>query len=587
MGENPLTGGKEAYDFKGNLLRTTRRLMKGYKIIPDWSDDEMPLSDEVFMNSTTFDALNRPTALTTPDRSVMRPRYSEANLLDSLDVNLRGEQSGGAPKWTPFVTNIDYNARGQRTLVRYGNGAETRYHYDPDTFRLVHLYTRRGPTFAQDCGGSPPPPRFPAPEKPPRDTPCGLQNLRYTYDPVGNITHIRDDAQQTVFFDNTVVNPESQFTYDPIYRLIEATGREHIGQTGRPWTTYNDAGRVKLPHPRDGRAMRRYTELYEYDEVGNFLNLIHKANNGAVAWKRSHGYEEPSLIAEDSGNGIKNNRITTTTISGEGLPGTVERYSHDEHGNMTKMPQLEAMEWDFKDQLFMSRRQAVDTDDADGAQRQGERTYYVYGASGQRVRKVTERANGKLKDERIYVGGFEVYREYGGNGTAVTLERETLHVMDDKERVALVETKTFENGNPFNTPALRYQLGNHLGSTSLELDGTGGLIAYEEYTPYGSTAYQAGRSAAEVSLKRYRYSGKERDEENGCTYHGARYYAPWLGRWTSCDTPSVSKCEQNLYASVCVCAWCSHQICRCKRTRSSTSERHQNHRRTRKKLSRP
>jgi len=35
--------------------------------------------------------------------------------------------------------------------------------------------------------------------------------------------------------------------------------------------------------------------------------------------------------------------------------------------------------------------------------------------------------------------------------------------------------------------------------------------------------------------KRYRYTGKERDEENDLYYHGARYYAPWLARWVSCD----------------------------------------------------
>ena len=66
-------------------------------------------------------------------------------------------------------------------------------------------------------------------------------------------------------------------------------------------------------------------------------------------------------------------------------------------------------------------------------------------AAGQRVRKVTERsANGKAhaKKERIYLGGFEIYREYDGTGNAVTLERETLHVMDDKQRIALVETQT-------------------------------------------------------------------------------------------------------------------------------------------------
>src|SRR5262249_6654060 len=62
----------------------------------------------------------------------------------------------------------------------------------------------------------------------------------------------------------------------------------------------------------------------------------------------------------------------------------------------------------------------------------------------------------------------------------------------------------------------------------------------------GSTSYQAGRSAGELSLKRYRYTGKERDEETGFTYHGARYYAPWLGRWVSCDPAEPSR-NGNLY----------------------------------------
>ncbi len=39
----------------------------------------------------------------------------------------------------------------------------------------------------------------------------------------------------------------------------------------------------------------------------------------------------------------------------------------------------------------------------------------------------------------------------------------------------------------------------------------------------------------EASEKRYRYTGKERDEETGFQYHSARYLAPWLGRWTTVD----------------------------------------------------
>ena len=124
--------------------------------------------------------------------------------------------------------------------------------------------------------------------------------------------------------------------------------------------------------------------------------------------------------------------------------------------------------------------------------------------------------------------------------------RETLHIMDDKQRIALVETRNA--GDDGSTQQLiRYQFGNHLGSASLELDDQAQIISYEEYTPYGSTSYQAVRQQTEVNPKRYRYTGKERDEESGLYYHGARYYAPWLGRWTQAD-PAGTVDGTNLYA---------------------------------------
>ena len=192
------------------------------------------------------------------------------------------------------------------------------------------------------------------------------------------------------------------------------------------------------------------------------------------------------------------------------------------------------MAWDFEDQL-----QKVDLEG-------GGEAYYVYDAAGQRVRKVWEKSPG-LIEEHIYLGGFEIFRRRNGAGT-ITLERETLHIMDDKQRIALVETKTVDSDSPLTPHALliRYQFGNHLGSASLELDEDGELISYEEHHLYGTTAYQAMNSAAEVSLKRYRYTGKERDEETGLNYHGVRYYACWLGRWTSAD-PAGMVDGTNLY----------------------------------------
>ena len=451
----------------------------------------------------------------------MRPAYNEANLLERIDANLRGETRNDAPVWTPFVADIAYNAKGQRERIDYGPGVSTEYAYDPLTFRLTRLVTRRDATaFPDDC-----------PSNPPTDWPgCAVQNLRYTYDSVGNITHIRDDAQQTIFFRDRRVEPSNDYRYDATYQLIEATGREHLGQIGGVPNapTAPDAFNgfhTGLLHPGDGNAMGSYLGSFVYDVVGNFLAMQHRGSDPShPGWTRSYAYEEPSLIEP----GKVSNRLSSTQVG----TGGVERYSYDAHGSMVAMPHLPVMQWTFLDQLRASSQQVFNGGTP-------ETTWYVYDAAGQRVRKVTERqaAEGQTParmKERIYLSGFEVYREFGGNGVEVTLERETLHVMDDKQRIALVETRTLgDDGSA--ARLVRYQVGNHLGSASVELDELGRIVSYEEYCPYGSTSYQAMDASIRAAAKRYRFTGMERDEETGLAYHGARYYAPWLGRWCSAD----------------------------------------------------
>ncbi len=511
---NPVTNQQEAYDFKGNLLRSSRQFVSDPKALTDWNGAAPPLLT-AYTASTRFDALNRPTALTSPDASVTTPIYNESNALDMVSVNLQGAAAS-----TNFVTGIDYDAKGQRLQITYANaGTNTAYTYDPQTFRLTGLTTTR--------------PASPANQQ-------TVQDLAYTYDPVGNITHIQDDAdlQNAVFFRNVRVEPSCDFTYDAIYRLIEATGREQLGlgSTNSPLaptpTSYNDVPRVGLLQPGDGNAMGIYDEQYQYDAVGNFVTFIHRGTNPAnPGWTRSYSYNEASLL-----NAAQvSNRLSSSTIAGN-LP-FVEKYSYDPHGNMTSMPQLQAMQWNFKDQLYMTQRQAVNGSDTDGTQDQGQQTFYVYNADGARARKTTFSSAGIMLKQRFYLGVCEIYQEYDAQGN-VTLERQTLHMMDDKQRIALIETTTTDTSVPAVTlpsATTRYQFSNHLGTACLELDETAAVISYEEYYPYGSTSYQAGLTVAEVSLKRYRYTGKERDEESGLYYHGARYYAPWIGRWTSCD----------------------------------------------------
>lgn len=538
----------EAYDFKGNLLCSTRSLVRDYKAMPDWSQNPQ-LEDESFEAHTRYDALNRPVQSVAPRSSlgrggfnVVQPVFNEANLLERLDVWLEQPERPDKlidgrvePASAVGVGNIDYDAKGQRLRIDYKNGASTFYGYDELTSRLTTLITKRRATDFPGDDPNPPVEGWPG---------RYLQNLSYTYDPAGNITHIRDAAQQTIFFRNMRVEPSNDYVYDALYRLIQATGREHLGVNGASVVhSRDDAGRVGLQSsdgvgnfaPNDTKAMANYIERYTYDAVGNFLQMKHVGSDSTLpGWTRAYTYGEASLIEGGTGGASlkQSNRLSSTTANLSRDVPRETRYAYDAHGNMLLLPDVRDgsedpnMHWDYRDRL-----RQVDLLGENVA-------HYVYDASGERVRKIWKKTDG-LIEERIYLGGFEIFREHHapsiGPGTA-TLERETLHVMDDTQRIAIVESRTLDVRGVDKAPQqlVRYQVGNHLGSASLEVDDRALVISYEEYAPYGSSTYQAVRSLTECP-KRYRYTGKERDEETGLSYHGARYYAPWLGRWTSAD----------------------------------------------------
>jgi RHS repeat-associated protein len=273
-----------------------------------------------------------------------------------------------------------------------------------------------------------------------------------------------------------------------------------------------------LPHANDPNAVRTYLEDYQYDLVGNILEMFHEAAGTPVAtWTRTYTYA------------VGTNRLATNTI-----PGGTATYTHDAHGNLTSMPHLAAITYSPWDQMASAELGG------------GGDAYYQYEASGQRVRKLIDTGANLIK-ERIYLGAYEIYREHISGD--IDLERQSLHVMDGTRRVALLETLTIEDGDPVTTPVThqRFQLGNHLDSALLEVDEAGMVVSYEELLPYGASAYRSARSDVDVSPRRYRYTGKERDDETGLYYHGARYYACWLGRWTSADPLGIGADGPGLY----------------------------------------
>ena len=509
------------YDFKGNLLSRHRQLAKEYKATRDWNF-QIALEESLYTNASTYDALNRVVETIAPDKSRTRRCYNETGLITHIDSDIQGELPA-----VPYVKIIRYNAKGQRIDIQYGNDVSTTYSYDPLTFRLVYLKTTRSPRrFPNDCK-RPHPVGWPG---------CQIQNLHYTYDPVGNITYVRDDAQQTVFFRNQRVDPSNEFTYDALYQLIEATGREHIalGIPSNVSASSFDSG-TRFTHPHDGKAMSRYVERYNYDQLGNFLSVQHRGNDAThPGWTRHYTYSESSQIEP----GKQSNRLSQTMIGS-----VTDKYHYDgeagKQGNITAMPNLPLMKWDYKDQLQATAKQVV----KDGLP---ETTWYVYDSAGQRVRKVTERQTtipetARRLKERIYLEGSDLYRKYDGDGDNVTFGQNTLTIMDDEARIALVEYRTDGQGEQTKT---RYQITNHILSVTLELDSHGELISYEDYTAYGNTSYYFA-----TSPKRYRYTGKERDKENGFHYYGRRYYYPAIGRWINCDPIGVAD-GLNVYAYV-------------------------------------
>ena len=347
------------------------------------------------------------------------------------------------------------------------------------------------------------------------------QDSAYTYDPSGNITAIADASAKSVFHANQQVTPGGAYVYDATYRLIEAAGREHIGQTAHVPAPasgnrrdHDFAGLAEFTaHPNDTEALRLYTERYEYDAADNLAVVRHIAGTGS--WTRTYEYSAASALEP----GKQNNRLMRTTV-GNGA-NSVETYAytnvdgHDVNGCMTAIGGM-SFGWDVNDHLGSAGLGGGGT------------AYYAYDVSGRRVRKVIDDRDGVRRAETVYLGSYEIHRSFGADAST----RESLHVMDDTRRVALIETQTAPAAQG---PLVRYQLGDFLGSAAVEIDADAALISYEEYHPFGTSSFQAGRSAAEVSLKRYRFSGKERDEETGFTYHRARYCAPWLGRWVSAD----------------------------------------------------
>lgn len=336
-----------------------------------------------------------------------------------------------------------------------------------------------------------------------------LQDLEYRYDPMGNITAILDHAFTPGFFANQRVDGHRAFTYDSLYRLHSATGHADAPPSDIP-------GR---PQPTDPNDRRNYTEIYEHDRGGNLVKTTH---------------------VRDGANHTREMAIDPTNNRGvrwkPGDPPPDFSTLFDRAGNQLTLQPGQPMAWNSRGQL--EKVTLVDRN-GNGA---NDDEYYRY-SQGARVCKRHETHTTKVSHfhEVRYLPGLEIRNKDTG---------EELHVITLAIGIGSVKCLHWVTGKPAGIDAdqLRYSLEDHLGSAVKELDGQAQLISEETYLPFGGTASMTARSAVEVDYKTLRYSGKEMDV-SGLYFYGARYYAPWLGRWISAD-PAGDVDGPNLYAFV-------------------------------------
>jgi len=429
-----------------------------------------------YQTDIEYDALNRVTKMKYPEdtdqeRKELTPAYNRSGALESVVFD-----------GTTYVDHIAYNARGQRLMITLGNDIMTRYAYDNKTFRLARIcserYQKTGWLYSPDGGVK--------------------QDTAYNYDLAGNIISTNDESPNSGVGLSGAL--EREFSYDPLYRLLSATGRENAPTISPIW---DDSYRSD-----DHTQTTPYTQKYNYDKMGNILRLKHTGNSDFTR-----------VFNPDSGN-MPDDYGNQNLLNEVKIGSTNYSFQYDANGNLIQENADRFYEWDAADQM-----RCFFIDDGSTITKHA---HYLYDAAGNRVKKLVRVDGGNYTSNTYIDGVFE--RKTDG-----TDEQNSLHIMDDTSRIALLRLGEAMGDS---TPPVKYILEDHLGSSVLELKDDGQNIFREEYYPYGETSFGSH------AFKRYKYSGKERDNESGLYYCKFRYHSAWTCRFISVD-PLSSKYPHN------------------------------------------
>ncbi|MGH9885053.1 MAG: RHS repeat domain-containing protein, partial [bacterium] len=242
--------------------------------------------------------------------------YNELGKPVALSTTLGGTLVDGPEAGIP---GTEYTSLGELAVIhlRHNGGARADLAsvYDTDTRRLAQIWTTRA------------------------TAPTTVADVRYSYDPIGNITKISD----------LTTSDHQCFRTDYLRRLQEA------------WTPADDSC-ASAPSAGALGGPARYWHSYSYDVLGNRVRLLEHATSTG---DRDTTYTVP----------VGAHRLTgATTIDSTGTRSRT--YTYDPSGNLVSRPSetagIQTMTWDAEGHLATSH-------DASGT------TSYIYDPDGNRL----------------------------------------------------------------------------------------------------------------------------------------------------------------------------------------------------------
>ncbi|MFB7516554.1 SpvB/TcaC N-terminal domain-containing protein [Streptomyces sp. NPDC056144] len=417
-----------------------------------------------------YDAFNRVLQMTYPDGEVLTYDYDSGGQVGRATGTKNGTDY-------TYLDRVDYDKFGQKILQQTGNGVRTTYAYDAEDRRLGAL-------------------KSVAPSG------TAFQNLGYTYDKIGNVTSLANDAPQG----GEIGGPSSQtYGYDDQYRLTSASGR------------YTDKN----------NAVNTYSLSLGYDSIHNTTSKTqtHEVTGGTPAFPTGGGGAGPIEPVDDPSNPADVQDRTTYTY-GYAYDGTRPHaptkvgpvtHAYDANGNLTSTVNTAASDrrrqyvWDEENRLVCNQDTATGTLTQDPSGCAAATVSYVYDDKGDRVVKRSE--------DGLSLYPNRYYSERDATGYK--------HVFVGDSRVT---TKTVATTGP--EDAQQFFHADHIGSSGYVTDKQGKVTEHLEYFPYGETWVEERTGGTDTP---YQFTGKELDAETGLYYYGARYYNPRTQLWASPD----------------------------------------------------